>query len=207
MRVLDSSGSASGMDVVEPPRYITNRHVAAVFERLGFDPVRGQRAFQLLCDAVARTKGSKGGDGESGGMDDRQDSFADWGGGVADRDSVAAAAAAAANSNMAKDVAAAAAAAPNAALAAAFGDLDVGGSAGGRGGSLSASAGGRGGSLSASAGVSAAAGASGAGGTKDIVEGSSSSRKHLSSGAASTSGKIAAAKMDVEDFIKYALVF
>lgn len=46
-------------DVVEPPRFITGRHVAAVFERQGYDPTNGHKVFIVLCDAVARGKGEK----------------------------------------------------------------------------------------------------------------------------------------------------
>lgn len=29
------------VDVVEPPKFITGRHVASVFEKLGYDPAAG----------------------------------------------------------------------------------------------------------------------------------------------------------------------
>ena len=42
--------------VVEPPKFITARHVAAVFEKLGFEPSAGQKAFTILCEALTRIK-------------------------------------------------------------------------------------------------------------------------------------------------------
>lgn len=44
------------VDKVEPPKIITGRHVAAVFEKLGYDPASGQKVFSLLFEAVARLK-------------------------------------------------------------------------------------------------------------------------------------------------------
>lgn len=44
------------LDVVEPPKFITGRHVAAVFEKLGYDPAAGQKVFTLLCEALNRIK-------------------------------------------------------------------------------------------------------------------------------------------------------
>jgi serine/threonine protein kinase len=42
--------------VVEPPKFITGRHIAAVFEKLGYDPASGQKAFTILCEALQRFK-------------------------------------------------------------------------------------------------------------------------------------------------------
>ncbi len=44
------------MDAVEPPKFITSRHVTAMFEKLGFDPSGGQRIFAALCEAVSRRR-------------------------------------------------------------------------------------------------------------------------------------------------------
>lgn len=48
---------SSSVDVVEPPKYITSRHVAAVFEKLGYDPTIGARLFSALCEALHRRQG------------------------------------------------------------------------------------------------------------------------------------------------------
>lgn len=42
------------LDVVEPPRYITARHVSAVFEKLGYDASGGAKLFTVLCEALAK---------------------------------------------------------------------------------------------------------------------------------------------------------
>lgn len=44
------------LDVVEPPKFITGRHVAAVFEKLGYDSSAGQKVFTLLVEALNRIK-------------------------------------------------------------------------------------------------------------------------------------------------------
>ncbi len=49
-------GSATLLDVVEPPKFITARHVTAVFEKLGYDGDAGQKVFNILCEALARVK-------------------------------------------------------------------------------------------------------------------------------------------------------
>eukprot|EP00600_Ochromonadales_sp_CCMP1393_P010926 CAMPEP_0174996974 /NCGR_PEP_ID=MMETSP0005-20121125/696_1 /TAXON_ID=420556 /ORGANISM="Ochromonas sp., Strain CCMP1393" /LENGTH=1057 /DNA_ID=CAMNT_0016251449 /DNA_START=95 /DNA_END=3269 /DNA_ORIENTATION=- len=56
-RVLEAS---SGMpkDVVEPPKFITARHVAALFEKLGYDPACGTKVFGVLCEALTRVDGT-----------------------------------------------------------------------------------------------------------------------------------------------------
>eukprot|EP01040_Poterioochromonas_malhamensis_P000193 gene193-201_t len=43
-------------DVVEPPKYITAKNVAAVFERFGYDPKSGETAFHILCEALERVR-------------------------------------------------------------------------------------------------------------------------------------------------------
>jgi serine/threonine protein kinase len=42
--------------VVEPPKFITQRHVSAVFEKLGYDPSCATKVFQILLEAVQRFK-------------------------------------------------------------------------------------------------------------------------------------------------------
>jgi serine/threonine protein kinase len=42
--------------VVEPPKFITARHIAAVFEKLGYEPALGQKAFTILCEGLSRIK-------------------------------------------------------------------------------------------------------------------------------------------------------
>eukprot|EP01039_Chlorochromonas_danica_P000439 gene439-473_t len=42
--------------VVEPPKYITARHVAAVFEKLGYDASHAPTIFGILCEAINRVK-------------------------------------------------------------------------------------------------------------------------------------------------------
>jgi hypothetical protein len=41
-------------DVVEPPKFITGKHVSAIFEKLGFDASCGQKVFGVLCEALTR---------------------------------------------------------------------------------------------------------------------------------------------------------
>ena len=61
-------------DVVEPPKFITGKHVAAIFEKLGFDSSCGQKVFGVLCEAVNRADDGTGdalieGDEEQGDED------------------------------------------------------------------------------------------------------------------------------------------
>ncbi|CAE7502473.1 CPK3, partial [Symbiodinium microadriaticum] len=49
-------GNMGATDVVEPPKYITGRNVAAVFERLGYNPEAGVKLFGALCEALARRR-------------------------------------------------------------------------------------------------------------------------------------------------------
>ena len=44
----------TSIDVVEPPRHITARHVSAVFEKLGYDAAGGAKLFNMLCEALAK---------------------------------------------------------------------------------------------------------------------------------------------------------
>jgi hypothetical protein len=55
-------GDTRHVDAVEPPKFITSRHVSAVFERLGYEAASGAEVFQLLWEAVAQSKGGKGGE-------------------------------------------------------------------------------------------------------------------------------------------------
>lgn len=52
-KVLEDSNH---LDVVEPPKYITARHVSALFEKMGYDPQCGQKVFAILCEAIERIK-------------------------------------------------------------------------------------------------------------------------------------------------------
>ena len=40
--------------ILEPPKFITGKHVAAVFERVGLDPAGGIQVFNALCEALKR---------------------------------------------------------------------------------------------------------------------------------------------------------
>ena len=44
------------MDVVEPPKHITARHVSAVFEKMGYDPAAGSKVFGVLLELLAQEK-------------------------------------------------------------------------------------------------------------------------------------------------------
>jgi serine/threonine protein kinase len=91
--------------VVEPPKFITQRHVAAVFEKLGYDPSCANKVFQILSEAVQRFKMKQ----QSMGSDDS--------GETGEESSSGKATAAASSSTPTK---------PNAALAAAFGETGDG---------------------------------------------------------------------------------
>mmetsp|Transcript_14996 Transcript_14996/g.24825 ORF Transcript_14996/g.24825 Transcript_14996/m.24825 type:complete len:1019 (-) Transcript_14996:236-3292(-) len=52
--ILGSSDSSSSKaDVFEPPKYITSKHVAAVFQKLGYNPDVGVEIFNGLCTSLA----------------------------------------------------------------------------------------------------------------------------------------------------------
>lgn len=51
-------------DFVEPPKYITSKHVAAVFERLGYESLAGVKLFGALCEALERRKSQRKVSGE-----------------------------------------------------------------------------------------------------------------------------------------------
>lgn len=51
--VTDSSKAGAG-GLLEPPKHITSKHVAAVFERVGLDPAGGIKVFHALCEALRR---------------------------------------------------------------------------------------------------------------------------------------------------------
>lgn len=53
--ILNDS-SIENLDLVEPPKYITGRNVASVFERLGYNPDAGVKLFGALCEALARRR-------------------------------------------------------------------------------------------------------------------------------------------------------
>lgn len=53
-------------DVVEPPKFITAKHVAALFDKLGYDSKMGQKIFAALCEALARR-------GELSNLDEEED--------------------------------------------------------------------------------------------------------------------------------------
>lgn len=42
--------------MVEPPKLITARHVAAVFEKMGYDPAAGTKVFGVLLELLAQEK-------------------------------------------------------------------------------------------------------------------------------------------------------
>ena len=54
-------GDVKYVDVVEPPKFITSKHVSVMFERLGFDGSGGQKIFAALCEALAKRKAGAGG--------------------------------------------------------------------------------------------------------------------------------------------------
>ena len=41
---------------MEPPKHITARHVAAVFEKRGYDPAAGTKVFGVLLELLAKDK-------------------------------------------------------------------------------------------------------------------------------------------------------
>ena len=43
-------------DIVEPPKFITSKHVGEVFAKLGYNAESGEIAFRTLCMALARTR-------------------------------------------------------------------------------------------------------------------------------------------------------
>lgn len=55
--------------VIEPPKFITGKHVARIFERTGFRAEDGYKVFEILCDALSRIAAHHG-DGGGGDMDE-----------------------------------------------------------------------------------------------------------------------------------------
>lgn len=55
MKVLGND-QACLMSVVEPPKFITQRHIAAVFEKLGYETSAAQKIFSILMEAASRFK-------------------------------------------------------------------------------------------------------------------------------------------------------
>ena len=53
--ILDSESGASS-DVVEPPKFITARHIGEVFSRIGFKPETGKHIFTVLCCVLKRKR-------------------------------------------------------------------------------------------------------------------------------------------------------
>jgi hypothetical protein len=47
-----TNNNINAADMVEPPKFITSRHVSAVFEKLGYDAEGGQKIFNALCAAL-----------------------------------------------------------------------------------------------------------------------------------------------------------
>lgn len=45
--------------VVEPPKFITGRHVAAVFEKMGYEPSGGMKCFTILMRALEKNKNDR----------------------------------------------------------------------------------------------------------------------------------------------------
>jgi hypothetical protein len=43
-------------DVIEPPKYITSKHVAAIFEKFGYDAHNGVIVFDVLCETLQRIR-------------------------------------------------------------------------------------------------------------------------------------------------------
>lgn len=50
--ILPDANREKGSTIMEPPKYITGKHVAAVFERVGLDPEGGVKVFKALCEAM-----------------------------------------------------------------------------------------------------------------------------------------------------------
>ena len=48
--------SVEPTDVVYPPKFITARHVAAVFEKLGYDAAAGTKVFGVLLEILAKAQ-------------------------------------------------------------------------------------------------------------------------------------------------------
>ena len=57
--MMENEQETQSSDFFEPPKYITGKHVAAVFERLGFEPLAGMKLFGALCEALARRKSQR----------------------------------------------------------------------------------------------------------------------------------------------------
>ncbi len=54
-KVLSDSVNES-LDIVEPPKFITARHVAEIFSKIGLQPTSGQEVFNALCIALTKQK-------------------------------------------------------------------------------------------------------------------------------------------------------
>jgi calcium/calmodulin-dependent protein kinase I len=54
--VLDRPEANNTNDVVEPPKFITHRHVAEVFSKIGYKADTGKKIFSILCAALKRKR-------------------------------------------------------------------------------------------------------------------------------------------------------
>ena len=51
-----NDGSDSSFDIIEPPKFITARHIGEVFAKLGLNPVAGQEVFKALIITLGRRR-------------------------------------------------------------------------------------------------------------------------------------------------------
>jgi hypothetical protein len=68
--VKPSQESKERTRVVEPPKFITVRHVTAVFEKMGYEPSGGMKCFTILCKALEKSKSDR-----VSGVSDERDTF------------------------------------------------------------------------------------------------------------------------------------
>eukprot|EP00605_Chrysophyceae_sp_TOSAG23-4_P000356 GSChrysophyteH1.ASY1.ANO1.403.1 assembled CDS len=54
--VMDRPEDKNSNDVVEPPKFITARHVGEVFAKIGYKPDTGKKIFSVLCFALKRRR-------------------------------------------------------------------------------------------------------------------------------------------------------
>ena len=50
--ILNTTDSDSYGNVMEPPKFITSKHVEKIFETLGYDGADGKRIFEALCSVL-----------------------------------------------------------------------------------------------------------------------------------------------------------
>jgi serine/threonine protein kinase len=53
---LSKSAEEKSLDVIEPPKYITAKNVAAVFEKFGYQPKYADTVFSVLCETLQRIR-------------------------------------------------------------------------------------------------------------------------------------------------------